>query len=325
MLQKIAITIGDPAGVGPELIVRLSGSFKRENAYILYGDAKSIDYASELFGIDIHYERVETVSEVEEPGVYLVDLNIGSKPKPEPSVSSGKVAVAYLARAVVDAVCGNVHGVLTMPISKFWAKRAGFSYEGQTEFLAKASGVREFAMMMYSDRLKVVLMTTHVPLRGVSALITPESLSAKIELIDREFKRLFGKKPAVGVLGLNPHAGEGGDIGSEEAEVIAPTIEQKRREGFHVEGPLVPDTAFINCEAYDVFLCMYHDQGLIPFKMLSFNEGVNLTLGLPFVRTSPDHGTAYDIAWKGIADLGASKKALELCEELIKNGGADGI
>ncbi len=324
-MKKIGITIGDPAGVSPELIVRLSKFFKEESAYVIYGDEKILTYAMEQFNLSFPYKRINTIDEVKNPGVYVADLNISEVPRPEPSINSGKVAVAYLGRAVVDAVCGNIDGLLTMPISKFWAKRAGFSYEGQTEFLAQASRVDNFAMMMYSEKISVVLMSTHIPLKEVPEKISRENLSAKLELIDREFNRFFSKKPVIGVLGLNPHAGEGGDIGDEEVGVIFPVIEEKKKEGFAVEGPLVPDTAFLKHENYDVFLCMYHDQGLIPFKMLAFNEGVNLTLGLPFVRTSPDHGTAYDIAWKGIADVGASKKALELCEELVGSGGADGI
>ena len=150
-------------------------------------------------------------------------------------------------------------------------------------------------------------------------LVKKESVKAKVELIVREFKRLFKKEPKVGVLGLNPHAGEGGEVGREDVEEILPAVEELKGAGFRVEGPLVPDTAFLKREDYDVFLCMYHDQGLIPFKLLAFREGVNLTLGIPFPRTSPDHGTAYDIAWKGIADPTSSEKALELLEELVHN------
>ena len=229
------------------------------------------------------------------------------------------MAVAYLARATADAVKRSVDGILTMPISKFWARKAGFSHEGQTEYLAKASGAGEFAMMLYSEEIKVVLLSTHVPLSMVSELVKKEAVKKKVRLISREFRRLFGYEPKVGVLGLNPHAGEGGEVGREEVEEIAPAVEELKREGLKVEGPLVPDTAFLNREGYDVFLCMYHDQGLIPFKLLAFREGVNVTLGLPFPRTSPDHGTAYDIAWKGVVDPSSSLKALELLERLVHN------
>jgi len=318
-VNRIGITIGDPAGVGPELILKISERFKKENAYVIYGERKIIESAQKLLGIDMKVEGINAIQEVRSPGVYIVDLDICDTPRPEPSFTSGKVAVAYLARAVADAVYGNIDGILTMPINKFWARRAGFSYEGQTEYLAQATSTKNYAMMMYSEKIKIVLLTTHIPLSSVPSNVKKENILSKVELIVREFGRLFRKEPIVGVLGLNPHAGELGEIGREEVEEIAPAVRSAREKGYKVEGPLVPDTAFLNPSAYDVFLCMYHDQGLIPFKMLSFREGVNLTLGIPFPRTSPDHGTAYDIAWKGIADPMPSIKALELLESIVQN------
>jgi len=318
-VNRIGITIGDPAGVGPELILKISEHFKEENAYVIYGERKIVEETQKLLGIELRAEGVNTVDEVKSPGVYIADLNICETPRPEPSFTSGKVAVAYLARAVADAVYGNIDGILTMPINKFWARRAGFSYEGQTEYLAQATSTKNYAMMMYSEKIKVVLLTTHIPLSSVPSRVKKENILSKIELIVREFGRFFRKEPIVGVLGLNPHAGEFGEIGEEEVKEIAPAIKEAKDKGYKVEGPLVPDTAFLNPEAYDAFLCMYHDQGLIPFKLLSFKEGVNLTLGIPFPRTSPDHGTAYDIAWKGIADPMPSIKALELLERLVQN------
>ncbi len=316
-MNRIGITIGDPAGVGPELIVKLSKHFSTKNAYIIYGEKKTLLEACGLVGESLEFEEIEEAGKVNSPGIYLLDMNISDKAVPEPSLTSGKVAVAYLARAVVDAVCGNIDGILTMPINKFWAGRAGFSYPGQTEYLAQATNTKEFAMMMYSEALKVVLVTTHVPLAEVPRHITQEMVASKLRLILREYERFFGKRPSVGVLGLNPHAGEMGELGREDVEVILPVVEEFKAQGHSVEGPLVPDTAFLQPPKYDVFLCMYHDQGLIPFKMLSFKEGVNLTLGIPFPRTSPDHGTAYDIAWKNIADPTPSIKALELLEKLL--------
>ncbi len=318
-MNRIGITIGDPAGVGPELIVRLSEDFRKENAYLIYGEEKTLLEAKRLLNSDLKYVKVESADALKEPGVYLLDLNILDKPVPEPSLSSGKVAVAYLARAVVDAVYGKIEGILTMPINKFWASRAGFGYEGQTEYLAQATNTKEYAMVMYSESVKVVLLTTHLPLKEVPERVTRERVASKLGLIFREFRRLFGKEPKVGVLGLNPHAGEFGEMGREDMEEILPAIEEFRKKGLKVEGPLVPDTAFLKRDDYDVFLCMYHDQGLIPFKLLAFREGVNLTIGIPFPRTSPDHGTAYDIAWKGVADPTPSKKALELLEQLVHN------
>lgn len=316
-MVKIGITIGDPAGVGPELIVRLSRYFDPQKAYIIYGEKKIIQAVKRELSVDFEFSEIYTVEEIKSPGVYIADLNISETDRPLPSLTSGKVAVAYLGRAVVDAVYGKLQGLLTMPINKFWAKLAGFSYEGQTEFLAQACNVREYAMLMYSEKLKVVPFTTHIPLREVPERIRKDDIVKKVKLIDREFKKLFGLEPVVGILGLNPHAGDMGAIGEEDMKEIAPAVEALKEEGYKVEGPLSPDSAFLNTN-YDVYLCMYHDQGLIPFKMLAFREGVNLTLGIPFVRTSPDHGVAYDIAWKGIADEGPSLNALRLCERLAE-------
>jgi 4-hydroxythreonine-4-phosphate dehydrogenase len=223
-----------------------------------------------------------------------------------------------LGRAVVDPVYGNIDGLLTMPISKFWARLAGFSYEGQTEFLAQAFRVRDYAMLMYSETIKVALLSTHISLKEAIERVKRENIVKKVKLLAEEFKRWFKKSPQIGVLGLNPHAGEGGTIGEEDMKEIAPAVEELKSMGYMVDGPLSPDTAFLNRD-YDLFLCMYHDQGLIPFKLLAFREGVNMTLGIPFPRTSPDHGTAYDIAWKGIADISPSLHALRLCERLAKN------
>jgi 4-hydroxythreonine-4-phosphate dehydrogenase len=228
------------------------------------------------------------------------------------------VAVAYLGRVVVDAVYGNIDGLLTMPISKFWARMAGFSYEGQTEFLAQAFRVKDYAMLMYSGTIKVALLSTHISLKEAIERVKRKNIVKKVKLLAEEFKRWFKKSPQIGVLGLNPHAGEGGTIGEEDIKEIAPAVEELKSMGYMVDGPLSPDTVFLN-RNYDLFLCMYHDQGLIPFKLLAFKEGVNMTLGIPFPRTSPDHGTAYDIAWKGIADISPSLHALRLCERLAKN------
>ncbi len=312
---KIGITIGDPAGVGPELIAKLSQYFDPQKAYIIYGEKKIMEAVKRELNIDFEFSNIYTVEEVKAPGVYIADLNISETDRPLPSLTSGKVAVAYLGRAVVDAVYGKLHGLLTMPINKFWAKLAGFSYEGQTEFLAQACNVREYAMLMYSEKLKVVPFTTHIPLREVPDRIKKDDIIKKVKLIDREFKRLFDFEPTIGVLGLNPHAGDMGAIGDEDMKEIAPAVEALKEEGYKVDGPLSPDSAFLNPK-YDVYLCMYHDQGLIAFKLLSFREGVNLTIGIPFVRTSPDHGVAYDIAWKGIADETPSLNALKLCERI---------
>ena len=316
--SKIGITCGDPSGIGPELLIKISQHFRKDRAYILYSPIEAIRRAQNLVGAELDLEAVSSAKEVKEEGIYLVDVG-SSGDIFTPSISSGKVAISSLARAVSEAISGEIGGLLTLPISKFWAKRAGFAFEGQTEFLARATNTNDFAMMMYSEKIRVVLLTTHLPLSQAISYVKKDNILKKARLISREFEKLFGIKPRIGVLGLNPHAGEGGDIGREDIEEIEPAVKELKEEGIEIEGPLPPDTAFLKPESYDVYLCMYHDQGLIPFKLFAFEEGVNMTIGLPFPRTSPDHGTAHDIAWQGIADPGPSLKALELLEDLTEN------
>ncbi|ADC89590.1 4-hydroxythreonine-4-phosphate dehydrogenase [Thermocrinis albus DSM 14484] len=318
-MKVIGITIGDPAGVGPELIVRLTPHLDKETAYVVYGEYKILRACASHLGMDWEFPTVEKVEDIKEPGVYVIDLNVCDTDRPSASITSGKVAVAYLARAVVDGVTGKIKGMVTMPINKFWASRAGFSYSGQTEFLAQAFSVKDYAMLMYSEKVKVALLSTHLPLREAVQMVKKDLIKRKLLLVIGEYRRLFKVDPKVGVLGLNPHAGDMGQIGNEDVEEILPAVEELRSEGYKVEGPLSPDAAFLEPSAYDIFFCMYHDQGLIPFKILAFREGVNITLGIPIVRTSPAHGTAYSIAWKGKADISPSLHALHLCRQLVYN------
>ncbi len=314
--NKLAITLGDPAGVGPELIAKIVAKRVPPVPVILYAEEEVLTRAFSLVGVSPSLVPISSPQEARDPGFYLIDLDTSLKTL-EPSVESGRLAISSLARATVDAITGTVGAILTMPISKYWAKRAGFSFPGQTEYLAKASAVKDYAMLMYSSKIRVVLVTIHEPLKEAIKVLSEDLIFKKGLLAHREFERLFGKKPKIGVLGLNPHAGEGGDLGREEIEIIKPAVEKLKSEGVLVEGPLPPDGAFLRRNEFDLFLCMYHDQGLIPFKVLAFNEGVNLTLGLPFVRVSPAHGTAYDIAWKGKASDGPSLSAFDLAVGIL--------
>ncbi len=304
-MKKIGITIGDPAGIGPELIIKLKDYMKDDNTYIIYAEEYIIKHACNVLGTDFYYEKINTVDDIKEKGIYLISL--GLKGAIEPSPSSGKLGIAYLARATADAISKKLNGILTMPINKYFAKASGFNFNGQTEYLAFADNKKTFAMMMYSDKIKVVLATIHIPIKDVPKYITKENLKEKISLIKSYISAYFGFSPNIKVLGLNPHAGENGVIGDEETNIIFPVVAEEQ-----VIGPLPPDTAFLNIDEKDIFLCMYHDQGLIPFKMLSFDNGSNVTIGLSFLRTSPDHGTAYDIAYKGIARVNSVKYSLEL-------------
>ena len=317
-MKRIAITSGDPSGVGPELIARLIPAFNKETAYFLYGDPEVFKKAFSLIGVKEEIIILSNPLETTVPGTYIVEIR-GKGNLYVPSLQSGKLAVSSLARAVADAVAGSVDGILTMPINKYWARKVGFSYPGQTEYIARATNTHDFCMFMYSERIKVILLTTHLALKEAIPMIKKERIERMARLAHREFRKLFRKEPKIGVLGLNPHAGERGQFGTEEKNEIEPAIKTLQREGIQAEGPLSPDTAFLEPEVYDLFLCLYHDQGLIPFKIYSFYEGVNMTLGLPFPRTSPDHGTAHDIAWTGKADPRSAIKALELIEKVVNN------
>lgn len=321
-MRKIAISLGDPAGISYECLVKAQSAFDKNNAYVLYGEEVVLRYAKDKFNPQFEYTPVRDISQVKKPGVYIISLNrVKGVSGIRPSETAGFVAVTYLGRMSADVLRGEIDAIVTLPISKYWAKQGGkFSFPGQTEFIAFFQRVKTFAMMMYSEQLKVVLQTIHIPLREVPQSITEEGVLEKLRLIRDEFKRFFQKEPKIGVLGLNPHAGEEGQIGTEELEIIKPAIDRAKDEGIDCEGPIVPDTAFVSPlrERFDIFLAMYHDQGLIPFKMLSFDRGVNVTLGLPVPRTSPDHGTAFDIAWKGLCNPLSTIEAIKLANKLSK-------
>jgi 4-hydroxythreonine-4-phosphate dehydrogenase len=232
-----------------------------------------------------------------------------------PDETTGAAQIGYLETAVADAAAGRIGAIITAPISKTWAKRAGFAFPGHTEMLADRLGARDVVMMFAGPKLKVALATIHVPLAEVPRALTTYGVRRTIELVTESLVHDFGiAQPRIGVVGLNPHAGEGGLIGREDRDVIAPACTACRTAT--VEGPLVPDAAFRM--TYDAFVAMYHDQGLIPVKLVDFDESVNMTLGLPIVRTSPDHGTAYDIAGKGVARAISMQRAVELAVAVLQ-------
>jgi 4-hydroxythreonine-4-phosphate dehydrogenase len=287
---KVGITCGDPAGIGPEVIrgALESGRLSRAFSYALIGETNAFV-----------------------PG--------------EPDRSSARHAAGALEEAIALAKAGEIQAVVTGPVSKKAMHGAGFEFPGQTEFFAERCGVSDFAMCLTGGNITVALVTAHVPLRAVPGLLTQSEIVRVGRLLAR-FLTLRGvERPRMAVAGLNPHAGESGDLGSEEIEVIAPAVESLRvslASAAEVSGPHSPDTLFkrvIEGE-FDGVLSMYHDQGLIPFKLHAFDEGVNVTLGLPFPRTSPDHGTAFDIAGRGIARPTSMISAIRLaCELASKN------
>jgi 4-hydroxythreonine-4-phosphate dehydrogenase len=286
MRPKIGITLGDPAGIGPEVVEAALKSGR------ISGD---VDY--QIVG---EYPRCS-------PGA--------------PNSDSAHAAATALERAAELGNRGELQAIVTGPIHKARMYEIGFEFPGQTEFFAERTHTSNYAMLLTGGQLSVALVTTHVPLADVPRLLTSAEV-VRVGLLLGEFlHRRLRRRPRVAVAGLNPHAGESGAIGREEIEIIAPAVEQLNATERVFEGPFSPDTVFNRAVAgeWDGVLCMYHDQGLIPLKLHAFDEGVNVTLGLPFPRTSPDHGTAFEIAGKGIARPNSMIAAINLAAELVLN------
>ncbi|MFH1489563.1 MAG: 4-hydroxythreonine-4-phosphate dehydrogenase PdxA, partial [Pseudomonadota bacterium] len=239
-----------------------------------------------------------------------------------PHIEGGKAMVSYIVKAVEMAGKGEIAGMVTCPISKALMQEAGYAYEGHTQLLAHLTGCEDFVMMLAGERLRVTLVTIHTSIRDVPGLLSVEKVLKTLSITSRAPESDFGiRRPRLAVAALNPHAGEGGLFGMEEEMIIRPAVESARRSGIEVEGPLPADTLFYKAAAgrYDAVVCMYHDQGLIPLKLLHFSDGVNITLGLPVVRTSVDHGTAYDIAGRGEADPSSLIAAVRTAVTMARN------
>jgi 4-hydroxythreonine-4-phosphate dehydrogenase len=263
--------------------------------------------------------------EVFEPNPYPENnLALASLPWGEPSASSGHASVAYIETAVQLVREGVIDGMVTCPIAKSALNMAGYKFSGHTEMLAALCNVNNFGMMMAGSRLRVTLVTIHTPLIEVAAQLSVDEVVRIIRLTGETLIQDFGiTMPRIGVAGFNPHGGEGGLFGKEEKQIIGPAVAKAASQNWHVTGPLPPDTIFNKAAdgAFDGVVAMYHDQGLIPFKLLHFEDGVNVTMGLPIVRTSVDHGTAYDIAGKGLANTASLAAACALAEEIVRNRG----
>ncbi|NQX94621.1 MAG: 4-hydroxythreonine-4-phosphate dehydrogenase PdxA [Erythrobacter sp.] len=320
----LAVALGDPSGIGPELIIAawaaLQGDKSLAHPFFVVGGIEVLRAAAEMRGIDCLLVPIAEASEA--PMAWQVGLPVMAGVDVEytpgtPSPDGARVALTSLEWATQMALRGDVAGIVTAPVAKTELTAIGFQHPGQTEFLAHACGRQPSAavMMLAGPSLRTVPITVHCALADVPRLLTPELLIKKAVVTHIALKRDFGlAKPRIAVAALNPHAGENGQFGDEEARIIAPAISALRSEGLDITGPVPGDALFMPRarEGYDVALCMYHDQALIPLKALEVDEGVNVTLGLPIIRTSPDHGTAFDIAGKRIADPGAIIAAIRM-------------
>ena len=317
MKPTLAVSMGDPAGIGPEVL--LSAATRpgviRACRLVVYGDPGVLALARRALAVPGNAPTA--IVRVEE----VTALRLRGK-LPRPGSRSGEAAFRYLAAAAGAVRSGEHDALVTAPISKKWINRAGHHYDGHTGYLSQLAG-KPATMMLVGRRLRVVLGTTHLALSAVAGSLDEDSLVEKACVARQHLRDFHGiERPGLAVAALNPHGGEGGLFGDEESRVIAPAVRRMRRRGVDAVGPLPADTLFAQAAKgnYDAVLCMYHDQALIPLKLLDFGGAVNISMGLPFLRTSPDHGTAYELAGSGGADSGSMTKALLMAARMVKSG-----
>jgi len=321
--KVIAITMGEPGGIGPEVIVKAlhRADIRKSCTPFVIGDFGIMRDAVKLTGMPVKVRPISNPSKLKPEKGYIDVLEIeyhSHFKKGVPSRNAGRAVVSYIKKAVSLALKNEVSAVVTAPISKESLKLAGYRWPGHTELLASLTETKEFAMMFVSGRLKIILCTIHIPLQDVPGKINKTVVLKTIRLARKGAGMLGIKNPEIAVAGLNPHAGESGIMGKEEIRSIAPAIKTAYKEGINVSGPYPPDVIFhkaVNGD-FDLVVSMYHDQGLIPFKMLAFDTGVNVTAGLPIIRTSPDHGTGFDIAWKNKAKPSSMIEAIKLAAKI---------
>ncbi len=331
MEKPLVITMGDPTGIGPEIIIRAvqTGFFGRlGRPLVVAGDLAVLKRAATLCGCDAHVKsgsrlvlasKELLVGDFVLPVRALSQLDLKEQKYGQPGTSAGRAMVDYIAWACDACLKDNASGMVTAPINKQALQAAGAEFPGHTELLADRCQVDEVVMMLAGERLKVCLVTTHCALREVPRLLTAERILTTMRIASTSLQKQFGlERPRLAVLALNPHAGEGGLFGDEEELYIAPAVDAARAEGIAASGPHSADSLFwfASQGQYDAVICMYHDQGLIPLKLLHFEDGVNVTLGLPIVRTSVDHGTAYDLAGTGNASPASLIAAVRMADEM---------
>jgi 4-hydroxythreonine-4-phosphate dehydrogenase len=323
---RVGITLGDINGIGPEVVIKALSDARLlvDCTPIIYGSSKTINFHKKSMDEEVfHFTAIKDAADFVDKKINVVQV-WDEEPEIEFGVANetgGKHAFLSLEKATGDLAANKIDVLVTAPISKETILKAGFKFIGHTEYLADMAGVEEALMIMVSEELRVALATTHVALKDVSASLTREKVLEKIKQLNQTLISDFGKqRPKIAVLGINPHAGENGKMGTEEQEIITPAINAARNENIFAVGPF-PADGFFGSEKrseFDAILAMYHDQGLTPFKALAFDSGVNYTAGLPIVRTSPDHGTAFDIAGKNKASESSFRGALYMAIDIYR-------
>jgi len=322
----IGISLGDFNGIGPEVIMKTLADTRISKLCIpvVYGNYKIFAKYKRLVDLEeVSYHSIKNIGELFPKKSNLVtcweedfEINPG-KVTPE----AGKCAYASLQRATEDVIAGHLDALVTAPINKKNIQNPDFNFIGHTEYLTQKAGANDSLMLLVCDELKIGVVTGHIPLSEVPAKLTKEKILAKVNILQKSLKNDFGiSKPRIALLGLNPHAGEEGILGTEDRDIIAPIVEELKQKGVLAFGPFPADGFFgsKHYKKFDGILGMYHDQGLIPFKLLAFDSGVNFTAGLPFIRTSPDHGTAYDLAGKNQANEDSFRAALFTAIDMVK-------
>lgn len=327
MTNIIAVTMGDPAGIGPEIIIKSLVEGELSGApVVVVGCARTFQ---RLLAMNItpraELKVIDRVADARfAPGVInVIDEPLEDADALQPGVvqaQAGDLAYRCIKRATALAMNGEVKAIATAPLNKEALHLAGHHYPGHTELLAHLTGSKDYAMVLYTDKLKVIHITTHIALRKFLDTLNQDRVRTVIRVADTFLKRVGYDNPRIAVAGVNPHAGENGLFGDEEITIVGPAVEAMKAEGLNVTGPCPPDTVFMQCHEgmYDMVVAMYHDQGHIPLKLLGFYDGVNITAGLPFIRTSADHGTAFDIAWRGKAKAESMAVSIQLAMQITR-------
>ncbi|GAB5409050.1 MAG: 4-hydroxythreonine-4-phosphate dehydrogenase PdxA [Balneolaceae bacterium] len=324
MKPTIGISIGDVNGIGPEIILKALSEINLDDSTpLIISPKKVLDFYAKELKLAIQINRCEFLDELDPDYINLLDVPVDPHEilPGQQSKASGMLAMQSIELGIELASIGVTQAIVTAPISKETVNLAGYKIPGHTEFLAEKTDTKEVLMMLVNEGLRVALVTAHVPISEVSGSLSEELILSKLKILNESLKADFGIiSPKIALFGLNPHAGDGGVIGNEESELIIPIIEKATESGIDVQGPYPADGFFGQRldKEFDAVLAIYHDQGLVPFKLLSFGKGVNFTAGLPIIRTSPDHGTAFNIAGKNMANPSSFVQAYQLAVQLAQ-------